>query len=483
MRRFFVKNILFVLTVNLLVKPIWAFFIDRTVQNTVGDDYGTYLALFNLSIIFSILLDLGITNYNTRTVAQNHDKVTELFPSMLSARVVLMCFYFLISYGWGYLLGYRGWKLYLLIGVLAFQALNALVAFMRSNIAGLQKFKTDSLVSILDKLLMIVICGSLLLWPVTAARFRIQWLVGAQIVSYFISALVGYLIVRRIGKVRLRFSFHPAAIYDVIKQSFPYALLIFQMSIYNRTDAIMIERICPDGARQADVWAAAFRLLDQANMIGLMFATVLLPLFGRMLSQQHDVQPIVKVSVNMMLPLSFIVAVAGVFFSSDIMHLLYKGSHGNTEYDVIFAWLIASFPSWCLMYVYSTLLTANGSMKVLNIIAFAGVVFNLALNFCLIPGKEAVGGAITSFLTQTLLSLAFMVAASRIAALPFNAKWAMALLGYLVFCIALAYGINTYLGSIHWLIRLFSFGGIGVIMMFLFRFISVGSIRQLMNRS
>ena len=34
MRRFFVKNILFVIAVNVLVKPIWVLFIDRNVQNT-----------------------------------------------------------------------------------------------------------------------------------------------------------------------------------------------------------------------------------------------------------------------------------------------------------------------------------------------------------------------------------------------------------------------------------------------------------------
>jgi len=334
---------------------------------------------------------------------------------------------------------------------------------------------------------MILICGPLLLYPPTAKQFKIEWFVFALIICYFISAVVSFLILKRIGKINLRFSFDPPVIFKIVRQSFPYALLIFLMSIYNRADAMMIERLCTDGGNQTTVWAAAFRLLDMANIFGLMFATMLLPFFGRMLSQKNDVQPIVKVCVNMMLPFSFMIAIAGIFFSSDIMHLLYHKSvlykTMSLDYDIVFAWLIASFPAWCLMYVYSTLLTANGSMKTLNIIAFAGVVINLSLNFYLIPGQKVIGAAITSFITQTSLGIIFMVYAARIVKLPLNIKWALSLIGYLLLILLLAYGIIIVLRNIHWLVQLSAFGAISIVLMFVFRFISVQGIKQLLNKS
>ncbi len=483
MRRFFVKNILFVVAVNVLVKPIWAFFIDRNVQNTVvPGSYGTYQALLSVSIIFQIMLDFGITSYNTRTISQNPDKLNTLFPAMLSARVVLILVYMLLAFSFGFISGYRGWELLLLCGVLAIQALNSLVSFIRSNVAALQKFKTDGVLSITDRFLMIIICGFLLLYPPTARHFKIEWFVAAQIFSYFIAALAGYIILRRISSVKLKFSLHGPTIFKIIKDSFPYALLIFQMSIYNRADAIIIERASANGKLQADIWAAAFRLIDQANMFGLMFATILLPLFGRMLSEKQDVAPIVKLCVNMLLPFSFMVAIAGIFFSSDIMHLLYKGSLTAPEYGVVFAVLIASFPAWCLMYVYSTLLTANGSLKTLNIIAFVGVVVNLSLNFYLIPAYKAEGGALTSFITQTGLSIAFIICAARIIKLPFSIRWVLAHAGYLLLILLLAYGDITLLRGQHWLVQLFSFGAVCIVLMFVFRFVSVRSIQQLMSK-
>ena len=487
MQRFFVKNILFIIAVNLLVKPLWVLFIDRTVQNTVpAASYGTYQALFSLGIIFQTVLDFGISNYNSKTISGHPEKLQELFPAMLSARLVLMLIYMVIASTWGYLLGYRGWELSLLAGILLIHSLNALLAFIRSNVAALHRFKTDALLSITDRMLMILICGFLLFYPATAGIFRIQWFVITQIVCYFIAAVAGYLVLRKLGKVRLRFSFSIPEIMGVIKNSFPYALLIFLMSIYNRADAIMIERLCTDGKAQAGIWAAAFRQLDMANIFGLMFATMLLPLFGRMLAQKDDVQPIIKLCVNMMLPFSVMVAVASWFFGGDIMYLLYHKSElypaQSESYHWVFSCLLLSFPAWCLMYVYSTLLTANGSMKALNIIAFGGVIFNLSLNYYLVPRYNALGGAITSLATQTGLALVFFVVATRSLKLEVNVRWLLAHLGFAILAAAICYGIVLLLPGMSHPVQLAIFGIIGLVLIFVFRFVSVQNLRQLAGR-
>jgi O-antigen/teichoic acid export membrane protein len=489
MRSFFVKNILFIIAVNVLVKPIWVLFIDRNVQNTVaGGSYGTYQALLSVSIIFQTILDFGLSSYNSRMIAQNPDRLPELFPSMLSARLILIIIYMCLACTWGFAIGYRGWELNLLVGVLMIQALNALVSFIRSNIAALHKFKTDGILSVTDRLLMILICGFLLTYPPTAHHFKIEWFVITQVVCYFISAVIGYVILRRIGNVKLKFVFNGKTIFAIVKQSFPYALLIFQMSIYNRADMMIMERICVDGKDQAGIYAAAFRLMDMGNMLGLMFATMLLPLFGRMLSEKNDVQPIIKLCVNLLLPFSCVVAIGGIFFSGDIMQLLYHKSPLYNQpgmamnYGVVFACLIASFPAWCLMYIYSTLLTANGSLKTLNFIAFAGVIINLSLNFLLIPQYKAVGGAITSFITQTGLSLTFIVFAARIIKLPLNVKWLLAHIGYIILVLLLAYAVIVVMRSFPWSAQLAMFSLVCIGLMFVFRFVSVQSIRQLATR-
>ncbi len=116
MRKFFVTNLFVVLLLNLLVKPFWIFGIDRAVQNTVGSaEYGFYFALFNFTLILNILLDLGITNYNNRNIAQHSQLLNKHLSNVISLKLLLFVFYSIVIFTIAFIIGYRGRQLYLLI--------------------------------------------------------------------------------------------------------------------------------------------------------------------------------------------------------------------------------------------------------------------------------------------------------------------------------------------------------------------------------
>jgi O-antigen/teichoic acid export membrane protein len=71
-----------------------------------------------------------------------------------------------------------------------------------------------------------------------------------------------------------------------------------------------------------------------------------------------------------------------------------------------------------MTYVFGTLLTANGSMKLLNLTAALGIVVNLAVNFILIPRMQARGAAIASLSTQSVMALIQTVIAFRQLQIP-----------------------------------------------------------------
>ncbi len=464
----------------MLVKPAWVFLIDRTVQNRVGHAaYGTYQALFNLGVIFQIILDFGLINYNSRTIARQPDQIKTIFPAMLSARLVLIILYTILTCGVGFAMGYRGWQIYMLAGVLMIQSLNTMMQFIRSNVSGLHKFKTDGILSITDRFLMILVCGFLLIYPATANNFRIEWFILAQIACYGAAVVIAFLVLRRISHVKLSFTFHLPTVYGIIKESFPYAMLIFLMSVYTRSDATLIERLCgPDGKEQAGIYAEGYRLLDIANQFGLMFATMLLPLFGRMLSEKQSVQPIVKLCVNILLPVSLMIAAASIFFGVPIMHLLYKNAGA---YDAkVFAWYMASFPAFCIIYVYSTLLTANGDLKLLSKIALIGVIINLGLNFYMIPHMQALGAGITAFITQMTVAVLYIIFAGKTIQLPKNLKWISAHTGYTLIIACAGYAATML--PFNWFAQVGIFGTVCLVLIFVFRFVSVGAIRQLAEK-
>jgi O-antigen/teichoic acid export membrane protein len=480
MQRFFVKNLLFVLSVNILVKPVWIFMIDRTVQNRVGhESYGLYQALFNMGIIFQIILDFGLSNYNTRIISQDPDKIKDIFPSMFSARMLMVFAYAILVGLLALLLGYDKNELILLSGILLIQAFAATLLFIRSNVSSLHRFKADSLLSVTDRLLMIVLCGFLLFNKSTAAYFTIEWFVAAQIICYFIAIIIAMVVLKKITRLQFRFSFDAAKTFEIIRQSAPYALLIFLMSVYTRVDSVLLERLLGEsGKEEAGIYAAGYRLLDVCNIFGLMFAGILLPLFGRMLVQKQNIGPIIGVSVNILIPFSFMIAVAAWFFGDEIMHMLYNDS--TEQSALVFALLMSSFPAFCIMYVYSTLLTASGNLKLLNKIAVAGVVVNIALNIFLIPIYRSAGAATAALVTQTTLALCFIIFAKKDMRLSTNIKWVIAHLSFLLLLFISAYTVRQ--ASLHWYIQLSLFAAICLPAVFLFRFVSIASIKKLMAR-
>jgi len=478
MRRFFVQNIFFLLLVNLIVKPVWIFGVDIRVQNLVGHEaYGQYQTLLNLSVIFQILLDFGLQQYNNRTVSRAPKIVKSLLPNMLVAKGFLSLIYLVVLSLVAFTLGYRGFALYLLLLLGVNQTLLSLLLFLRSNISALQHFKSDSVLSVIDRLFMILTC-SLLLWiPAMRAQFTITWFVWAQLGAYLLTALIALRYCLRLADFRWK-QLDVLKVWVIARQSFPYALLVFLMAIYTRTDVIFIERFHNAGAEEAGRFAAAARLLDVANnMSGVLFAGILLPLFGSMLARRQQVSGIVKLSANLLLPVAFTVAVVGFFFSTEIMQWLY---HQVTDYDgQVLAALLFTFPGYCIGYIYATLLTANGSIRPLIFISLVAIFINLIGNAIFTPRFGAISAACIAVITQLVVSVMNIVVAGQLARLKIDFKW---VLQFLLF-IGLMVAASMLVQMLSWLLisKLIILAVIAFILMFVCRFISPKNIREFMN--
>lgn len=420
MKRKFITNLALVLSLNLLIKPFWIFGIDRTVQNVVGaEQYGFYFALFNFSLILNMLLDLGITNYNNRNIAQNSHLLNKHFSNIIGLRLILGVGYFVISMGVAWIWDYSWDQLKLLLFLVFNQFLASTILYFRSNLAGLHLFKTDSIISVLDRTLMIIICSFLLWGNLTNEPFKISWFVFAQTAAYLFTALVSFLLVLfRSGRIKLRFDWQFSK--AILKKSYPYALLTILMAFYNRIDSVMLERMLIDGSTQAGIYAQAFRILDAAAMFALLFAGLLLPIFSKMIKQGDPVGQLAQLSFILIVIPAIIVAMVSAFYRTEIMDLLY---HHHVESSAsIFAILMFGFIAIGTTYIFGTLLTANGSLKALNLMAFAGMVLNISLNLILIPRFQALGSAVASLITQSITALIQVIIAIKIFKFQINYK-------------------------------------------------------------
>lgn len=468
----FVFNICFLIFLNLLIKPFWILGIDVGVQNQVGaDSYGLYFAIFNFSYMFSILLDMGTTNFNNRNIARNSQLLDKHLSSIIILRFLLAAVYMIVVFAVALIIGYRGFMLKLLFWTSVNQFLNTFLLYLRSNISALLMFKTDSVLSVLDRLIMIILCSILLWGNVTSVPMRIEWFVYSQTVAYCIAVLVALSIVLYKSKLS-GLHWNKPFFLMVLKRSLPFATLALLMVCYNRIDSVMIERILPSGtgSTQAGIYASAFRLLDALVMIAYLFSVILLPLISKMLKEQEDILPIVRTAFSLLFVFAVSATVILLCYKTPVISLLYD-DHIAASVGV-FSLLIPCIIPISLMYVFGTLLTANGSMKKLNITALIGIMVNVLINIILIPRMQARGAAIASLSTQSVVSfLQFLIAMKELRIPLCKLPW----LSCLIFCALLIPTViaSTHVLHCHVVYALLIMGGIALILGFATRLLRI----------
>jgi len=438
----FIVNLALLLFVNILVKPFWIFGINRNVQLAVGEaDYGIYYALFNFSLLLNIILDLGINNFNNRNISQHNFLLTKHFSGIVALKFLLGIVYSIITVIVALVIGYRGEQLHFLYFLIINQFLSSFVLYIRSNLAALQLFKTDSIMSVVDRLLMIIICSFLLWGNITGMQFTIEKFIYAQTCAYSLTVVAGLIILlKRMDAFKLSFNLVFSRV--ILKKSFPYAILILLMGFYTRIDAVMLERILPDGATHAGIYAQGFRLLDAVNMVAYLFAVLLLPIFSYMIKRKENIEELVKIAIMLLVVPAFIVSTGCFFFRYEIMSLLYNSID---NYNVtVFGILIFGFITVSTTYIFGTLLTANGSLKKLNIIASCTLIMNIILNFLLIPKFQAIGSAFVCLAVQTFPAIAQIFVAAKIFKLRVSSKNIVKAVLFIVILIVTGYFIEFY---------------------------------------
>ena len=477
MNRAFFTNILFLVVINVLIKPFYIFGIDRTVQNRVGEEiYGVYFTITSFTVMLYIINDLGIMNYNSREIARYRHLLDKYFSNILVLKALLAVVYLIVIFTISFLLGYD-YALYPLIFYLALnQIFLQFLGYLRSNVAGLGFYKLSSILTILDKVLLIGICSVLLWVKPFSDNFDILWFIHAQNLTLFLTCVVAFIIVFKQVKT-VKFRFNKPFLLAILRGSLPYALSVFLMGVYTRTDVVMVERLLPDGKLEAGIYASAYRLLDAVNVAGFLFSMLLWPMFSKLLKDGASVRPLLRLSFQVIMTGAVTFAVATVFHRVDIMHFLYPKA---TPYsgDVLGV-LIVSFIAVSGMYIYSALLGANGSVRHMNILFGSAIFINIVFNFLLIPHQKALGAAISTLITQFFVMLGLMVLSQKMLVLQRDALWISKLIGFVLSVFLINFLVKSYFFKDNWLIQFGVSMALSFIVALLLGFLNYKKVREL----
>jgi O-antigen/teichoic acid export membrane protein len=184
----------------------------------------------------------------------------------------------------GWLTHISHWEILLLVIVI--QILTSLLIFCRNIVTANQYFGIDAWLSVIDKMLMIIFCGSIL-YSSFFGKISLLLFLQIQTACTALAVSVSFFLIL---KKKLITTGDKQNVEKIIKQVLPFALIILLMSIHYRLDGFLLERIHTNGALEAGIYASAYRLLDASNMVGYLASSFLVAFVARNLAEKQTLE-------------------------------------------------------------------------------------------------------------------------------------------------------------------------------------------------
>jgi O-antigen/teichoic acid export membrane protein len=402
LKRAFLGNLIFLQTLNWLIKPVWIFFIEVAVQKNVGDAlYGQYYGIFGLALLFNILLDFGLNNYTATKVASapGHTVPSGVF----GLRMWLAIAYVLVTALFGLI---QNMNVYMLGLIILNQVLAGFTLYFRAILQGRHLFKTDSIASVADRFVAVALLSWLIAGNGLQGEKGLYYFLLAQTAGYTLSLFFSWFFSRRQNVLEPEPTSEGSI--SLLASMRWFAMLSFCMAVFTRLDTQMLGHLTPGGGIEVGHYARSFRFLDAALIFSTLISSQLLPLLSRMFSRNEPTDGLLWLNVRIVLFVAIPLLLTGMFFAKPLLDLFYAGDGKVviTASDVtVFGILMSCFLPMALVHIFGTWLTAAGELKKLGMLALLCVLVNAGLNLWLIPLRGAAGASMAGLITQGLFVL------------------------------------------------------------------------------
>ncbi len=398
------KNIVLAILLNLTIKPI-NLLLENIVQDRIGhEQYGLFAALNAFSFLFIVLLDLGINQYVTKKFATHGNIQSGQLASYFSIKLALSFLYPFLMVLLGYLIGYRHNEIQLLFLISLSYSLLQLIMYLRAKFQASQFFTIDSIASISDKSLLILLTSLLLLFGISLNLY-----VEARLITMVVAfVLVLIPAIKLYSFKAFSFNWNRQTWKNIVRKTYPFALITVLFSIHDKIDQVMIERMLGD--RASGLYAGAYRWLDAF----MMFLWIVLPMFfARFAFYKNNKQDLSKIlTMSQIITGIPIIFVSGFvwFYGEQLFFLLGHSTASEIEemtlcLKVLFIAVFIHGFFACL----GTLLSATGGEHYMNKMLIISIVANIVLNVILLPKMGIMGAAIATVCSNLFVSISYLL--------------------------------------------------------------------------
>lgn len=384
------KNSLVQLVSGVLAKIMGVLLVVYAARQLGTEAFGVYSFVLSLLGIFYIFTDFGLGTLTTRDLAQNAEAEPQYLGNILALRLVLSTLAGAAMVGTTWALGHP-------TAVVQLTALAALSLFFSSNVDTCsavfyahQRMEVPALVSVVATMLRIgVSLGAL---AIGAGVFTLILIYAAA------SALqLALLLVMISSRTRAVPAWDRAFWRRLLVQAYPLALANLFAVIYFRIDTVMLASLA--GQQAVGLYNAAYRLLEFTLVVPAYYLGALFPVISASrTSHPQRFQLIYRRSLKYMLIAAVPMALGASTLAPGFIDVLYGPAY--TESVPVLSVLMWTLVLIACNSLNSPYLVVMGRQRVVTLLVFIGMIFNIALNFYAIPRYGMLGAAWVTLLGE-----------------------------------------------------------------------------------
>ena len=357
-------------------------------------NYGILGFAVSITGILGIIDDLGISNHIVRHVATDYDSAPKYLGNIIPFKIILGIINLIVTPIILILLKIDGYTIFI---TLLFTIEIIFKSYANSLFGVFQAFEEGKYQGIGNTLM-----NTATLLFILIAIYADLGLLGVSI-SYILANLITfiytyYVLNKHITKPKFELDWEFCKKITIL--SLPFAITGILYTVYYSIDMVMLTKIVGDYA--TGLYNATYKLIAVLNLFYSVYTAVIFPVMSKF--YQNDKKLLVisyEKSIKYLMLVMIPIAIGTMIYSLDIIQLIY----GN-QYDAAASVLSILIWTVCLLFISgaaNTLLNASHKERTVTKIYAIAAVFNIALNFVMIPHFSYNGAAVTTVLSDLLI--------------------------------------------------------------------------------
>ena len=383
------------LLVSQIVASVCGFIWTILMARYLGvEKYGIFGFATSFTAILAIIVDLGISTHIVRHIATDYDSAPKYLGNAIPLKVLFSIACTIITLIALILMNVDE----LVIKVTLLFTLEMIIkSYVNLFNGSFQAFEEGKYQGIGNTILHLILLIFILIAIFT--DLGLYGIAVSYILANAIALVYEYLMITR-HVTKPKYELDKEFCKRITLLSIPFAVTGLLYTIYYSIDIVMLTNMI--GNHATGIYNATYKLISVLTLFYSVYTAVIFPVMSKYFKNDESLLLIsFEKSIKYLMLVIIPLAVATVFYSSDVMHLIYGQSYkGGASVLSILIWTV------CLLFISgacNALLNASHMEVSVTKIYATAAVFNVVMNFFMIPHFSYDGAAITTVLSDILI--------------------------------------------------------------------------------